>query len=339
MNNYLKKSSLVLIIFYLPFMLGCVSKPVIVGGIHVSPNILDLGNVSEEQPIEGVFKIVNNSGKAVNINNIVLSCGCSDLILNEKTIPANGSVEAKLIVEAKGGCGQDMFEAKIITDNPITPAVKLILIANIIAKHPDGAILINLGSFDHGAKIDQTFETLPGKIKSVVVQDVQYDPPTLSPKKFNITAETLEYEKVKLNINGTAPEDDVNFTIIVTLKAEGALWETARIRFSGNIYQYIHLPFGVYLGFLKNGESTVKKVDFTCPAEFLTKNQIDKIIIKDQLPEILQVKLIKTPQPHLEFNLKHSGKVETFSQDMKIEVYMSNGKKYLLSTNVAARFL
>jgi hypothetical protein len=340
LNNYSKIFLLLLITACcLVFVFGCVGRQVPVGGVYVLPNTLDLGNVGDGQPIEGVFKIVNKSRKAVNIKNIVLSCGCSDLILKTKTIPANGSVEAKLIVDAKGGCGQDIFDATIFTDNPVTPAVKLILVANIITKHPDGAILIDLGSFDYGTKFAQTFVTLPGKIKSVAVLDVQYDPPALASNGFNISAETLASEKVKLDISGTAPEDNINFTVAVTLKAEGALWETARVRFRGSIYQYIQLPVGVYLGFLENGKTSVKKVDFICPAEFLKKNQISKIIIKDKIPEILQVKLVKTPQPHLEFSLKHSGKIETFSQNMKIEIHTVNGKKYLLSTNVAARFL
>jgi hypothetical protein len=173
----------------------------------------------------------------------------------------------------------------------------------------------------------------------VSVADVKYSPPSLSKSKIEISAVTVANEKVKIDIRGKAPVQVGVFSIDITLKAEGALWHNANVRLNGVVRQEVSIPDITYLGFLTSSNSSDKDVDFLCPADFLANNPIDKIVVLNGLPDILNVKLVRDPLPHLQFSLKHTGEVRTFSHDVEIEVYFLNGKKYLLSTNVTARLL
>jgi LEA14-like dessication related protein len=124
---------------------GCNGRSV-PGGVYATPSVLDLGTVTDKESIEGQFKIVNTNDVPVNIQNVKLFCGCSDLVLSGKIIPANGSVDARLLVDVNGKYGHNMFEAEVFTDEPTVHMVKLQLLANINVKQLGGSIFFDLGN-------------------------------------------------------------------------------------------------------------------------------------------------------------------------------------------------
>ncbi|MDR2346206.1 MAG: DUF1573 domain-containing protein [Planctomycetaceae bacterium] len=322
------------------FFVSCNSSQSInPGGVYVTPTILDLGDTIDKESIEGNFKIVNATDKPVSIINVNLFCGCSDLILSDKTILANSFVDAKLAVDVKDRYGHNMFEAEVFTDELTTPIIKFRLIANIITKHLEGTIPFDLGKFESGDKIDLSFTTLPGKVKSVSVENIRCTPQLFSDSKIEISAKPTLEDNVKIDVKGTIPVYEGNFYIDVDLKSEEAFWNNAHLRFSGNVHKSISVPATVYLGFLDKGNSSETEVNFICQSDFFQKNQIDRIVILSQLPENLTVTLVKKTRPSLLFSIQHSEETKTFSRDIEIEIYLSNGKIYLLTTNVAARFL
>jgi hypothetical protein len=105
------------------FTAGCDGNvsPAIPGGLYATPAVCDLGTVVDTDTITGDFKIVNTSHRTVNIRKVKLACGCADLRLSKKTIPANGFIDAKLIVALEGKYGPTVFEALVLTNDAAVP--------------------------------------------------------------------------------------------------------------------------------------------------------------------------------------------------------------------------
>jgi hypothetical protein len=342
MNHYLffnKKIWFLTWILLLGQFLGCHTDSSIPEGIYASPAVCDLGVVIDKEEITGDFKIINMNKKSVNICGTKLSCGCSNLVLSNETIPPGGNVGVKITTTLQGRYGPNLFDALIFTDDPTSPVIQLQLRANIAKKELDGTVMLNLGLLAPSETINQSFSILPGKIHSITVKDVQYDFTLPHESTIKISAVAVNSEGVELKVEGVAPAQNGEFSIRAKLKAEGTDWNEAKIILQGRVLPEISIPKTVTLGFLEPNKTTIKKIDFISLPNFFSKNSIDKIVIVNNIPKILDIKLVNSPHPQLQFTLNHTGKSGTFAQNVEMEIFMSNKKKYQFSFNVTARFL
>jgi hypothetical protein len=339
--RYFQKCFFTLIcVGFLLLAVGCSdATPVMPGGLYATPGICDLGIVVDADTITGEFKIVNTTHKTVNVREIKLSCGCADLRLSKESIPANGFVDAKLVVTLEGKYGPTVFEAMVFTNDATVPIIPLRLSANIAAKKLDGTIILNLGLLSPEANINQSFTTLPGKVKAIAVEGVRYSPSFPATPKFDISAVPTPNQDVRLNIKGVAPPQNGEFSIDLNLVGDGADWGKAHILLQGIVRPEISIPPAVSMGFIEPSQSNKTVVRVTGVADFLSKNTIDKMIVTSSLSKNLSVRFINAPSVQLEFALQHSGNAGSFFEVVELEFTLSSGKKVQLSTNVSARFL
>ena len=289
--------------------------------------------------IAGNFKIVNTSDKAVNILETRLSCGCADINLSEEVIPANDFIEIKLTVALEGKYGPNAFEALLFTDDPAVPIIPLRFIANIVVKNLDGTVMLNLGLFSPEEQIDRSFTILPGKVNAISVTDILYSSLFSAAPSLAISAIHSINQDVQLSVVGIAPSKCGEFSIELSLVGEGADWGEARVHIKGTVQPEISIPASVSIGFIEPGQSSKTVVKIAGLADFFSKHSIEKMIVTNQLPELLDVRFVDSPTPQLEFSLHHSGNAGSFSEVVEMEFIFSNERKSQLSTSIVARFL
>ncbi|MDR1963168.1 MAG: DUF1573 domain-containing protein, partial [Planctomycetaceae bacterium] len=302
MNHYLfynKKILFLTWIFLLCQFLGCHTDTSIPEGIYASPAVCDLGVVIDKEEITGDFKIINMNKKSVNIRSTKLSCGCSNLVLSNEVIPTGGNVDVKITTTLQGRYGPNLFDALIFTDDPANPVIQLQLRANIAKKKLDGTVMLNLGLLAPCEKINQSFSILPGAIHSITVKNVQYDFTLPRESAIKISAVVVDSEGVKLKVEGGAPAQNGEFSINADLKAEGADWNEAKVILQGRVHPEISIPTTITLGFVEPNKTTIKKIDFITLPDFFSKNSIDKIVIVNDIPKILDIKLVNSPHQQL----------------------------------------
>lgn len=318
---------------------GCGMPHHIPEGVYAAPAVCDLGTVTDTETIVGEFKIVNTSTHTVNIRSVKLSCGCSDFSLIRNAVPANDFVAGKLTVVLKGKYGPSVFEALVLTDDPTTPAIQLLLKANVAVKELDGTTSLNLGLFHPEDHFEQAFTILPGRIQSVAV--VSVTPSTSDITNIDVSATPLQSsdnQAVQLTVRGIVPSQTGEFFVDMKLVADGADWGEAPVRIQGTVKPAITIPNAIFVGFVEPEQSQRIVVDVVWLG-LSSQYVVDKMTVVNEVPDGLCVRYVNTPKPQLEISLRHPGVAGSFSQTLEMDFWFSSGKINRLSTNVIARFL
>jgi hypothetical protein len=190
--------------------------------------------------------------------------------------------------------------------------------------------------------------TSSGKIVSQKMNDGK-----LFPKEIFFEGRATNFENTQqtiMSILSTDKPDNKLFTetsfkdlgrdyVSVTVLPNQKTVSEEKVILQGRVHPEISIPKTVPLGFLEPNKTTIKEIDFITLPNFFSKNSIDKIVIVNNIPKILDIKLVNSPHPQLQFTLNHAGKSEAFAQKVEMEIFMSNKKKYQFSFNVTARFL
>lgn len=126
----------------------------------VVPTIVhDLGRISEDATIERTVQISNPAPTEIRLARPVESCSaCVHVVddLSGVTIPPNGSIQARILVRAKGKRGQFRPWALFLTDSPRAPLLKVQFEAHVAGLWATDDVL-NFGIVGAGLEAEYTF--------------------------------------------------------------------------------------------------------------------------------------------------------------------------------------
>ncbi len=243
----------------------------------------DFGKIYKGNKIEHVFKFENQGNGTLEIKKVKPSCGCTAVVLSDKSLLPGSAGEIKATLSSKSFRGRVKKTITVLSNDPDTPTHKLTISGEIIEEISFNPQNINFGSFREDNQTD--------KVVKVSVR-------SQSGPDFKITKVTSSKPFVEVSLT---EEEDAEFTIIATLKDYHEIG-----RFSGKIFletnstkqQKTSIIFygvvegdvtinqkRVYFGTVPEGKEITKKL-------YIKLNESDIRILSTKIsPDYLSVKI------------------------------------------------
>ncbi len=108
------------------------SQPEQPGRLEIAPEFLDLGRVVEGRSIERPLVLTNRGSGPLCIHRIDRSCSCVLGWLNERTLGSGESISVPTGIQTTGKYGVTREMITIHSDDPIEPARKIAIAANVV---------------------------------------------------------------------------------------------------------------------------------------------------------------------------------------------------------------
>ncbi len=243
----------------------------------------NFGQIYKGQKVEHIFKFKNQGNDILRIKKVKPSCGCTAVILTNKTVPPGETGEIKSTFNSGTFRGSIKKSITVSSNDPNTPNHRLTISGQILEDISINPVNINFGSIFLDKETDKTVTVT---IKSQTEPDFKINKITSSKPYINASI---------------AEEKDGEYIINVTLKDYHKIG-----RFSGKIYletnspkqQKANIPFfgeiagdvttypkRIYYGIVTEGREQTQKL-------FVKMNEDNIKILNIRLsPDFLSIKI------------------------------------------------
>jgi len=322
------------------FLMGCDASQNPPAGIYVAPSVLDFGLAADESYVEGEFQLVNTTQHPVQIVNTEVSCGCTEIDLSERVIPAGGAISLRLRADIRGRYGPQVFDALLVTDNRSTPAIRARLSGRVITTKVAGKIVRDLGAYLPGARINDTIQIPKGGASTIKVLNIsRVAGGSLSAKMASDLGDFWE-----CRISGLAPLSKGGFTASITLVADDESdWKQQTLLVRAIVRSRWKYKRQCYLGFVPPGGSAKKSIrigDQFAGTPVSRKNPVvsAKIVSVDGLIEA-DAYLGEMGTVSLDVELKASDTPGPVTEKIVVALVTSDLQEHLLEFEIFSRIL
>jgi len=171
---------------------------------------VDLGKVSDGEPLHHVFKFTNQGGSTLEIREIQASCGCMSTLLTAKTLAPgqSGQLDVKVVTSDVTAASRSLSQAvsllktvTVTTNDRKQPSVIVVVKAVIVPEIAVSESRIFFGSHPQGEEI----------VKEVVVE--------ITPEKpIKLIGATSTEDSVTARLEPIPDSGDKKIKVIATLK-------------------------------------------------------------------------------------------------------------------------
>lgn len=151
--------------------------------IAVSSETFDFGDIKPGEIVKHNFTIANNGDDILRIENVITSCGCTAAELTKRELKPGESVPLGVEFNSTGRSGQQVKYISVMTNDKITPQVRLTIKGNIISAEDKNApkgpqITFNslqhdFGIVEEGKKLPHTFRYKNTGDQELIISDVR----------------------------------------------------------------------------------------------------------------------------------------------------------------------
>lgn len=237
---------------------GCSGKSE-TDGVYVVPQYVDIGLLeSTEEEVTAEFTIHNETDRDLVILDVFPSCTCTDVQVERKLIPPNGS--SRIVAEANvpDVAGLQEYSMTVVTDDPSYPSFELTFSAAV--KVSDGQNRdYTIGTFHPGAQVEVSVPAesfSDGQVSAVKV-------PPGSALRASLSGGGLS--PMMLELTGEMPVDvgpfDQNVTLQVSYPEESGIGSGELVvRLRGMVISRWNVPDAIYGGFRSDDEGGLVSV-------------------------------------------------------------------------------
>jgi len=120
----------------------CLAAPV----FSVDGDKFDFGEVLQGEKVPHVFTFVNSGDEVLQIDRVRSSCGCTAVLLSEKTIPPGGTGEIKANFDSSRFRGDVSKTIYVYSNDPVQPTKQLSIKGSVLEKVSVTPAQVNFGS-------------------------------------------------------------------------------------------------------------------------------------------------------------------------------------------------
>jgi hypothetical protein len=243
----------------------------------------NFGQIYKGEKVEHIYKFENQGDDTLEIKKVKLSCGCTAVILTDKTIPPGKTGEIKTTFNSGSNRGNIKKTISVLSNDPNTPNYKLTISGQIIEEINIKPVNINFGSIflDKG-----TDKTVAVTIKSQTEPDFKIN--KITPSKPFIDASIAEEKDGEYIINVTLKDYRKigRFSGKIHLETNNQKQQKAIIPFFGEIAGDVTAyPKRIYYGIVTEGKELTQKVFVKINKEGI------KVLDTKLTPDFLSIKI------------------------------------------------
>ncbi len=218
----------------------------------------NFGQIYKGQKVEHIYKFENQGDDTLEIKKVKPSCGCTAVILTNKTIPPGETGEIKTTFNSGTYRGNIKKSISVLSNDPDNPNHRLTISGQIIEEINIKPVNINFGSIflDKG-----TDKTVTVTIKSQTEPDFKIN--KITPSKPFIDASIAEEKDGEYIINVTLKDYRKigRFSGKIHLETNNQKQQKAIIPFFGEIAGDVTAyPKRIYYGIVTEGKELTQKV-------------------------------------------------------------------------------
>ncbi len=220
-------------------------------GVYVTPQHVDVGEVTNSEDIVLEFEIVNTSPQVVHILQVFPSCSCTKVELSRNKLEPMEKSTLKLALSPGKQFGKQKFTVQMRTDFASFPMLAVQIEGWFRPKRIEQGIELQVGNFWPGARVDVALPIPIGQRGEITLANVT---------RRDCTLDIVKTPSPKtLQIVGNAPETLGKFLIDLDLVGTDGDWETASVVLVGNVISRWQVPPAIYLGFSESSSRRVMK--------------------------------------------------------------------------------
>jgi hypothetical protein len=261
-----------------------------------SPNF-NFGKIFKGQKVEHVYKFENRGKDTLRIGKVKTSCGCTAVILTDKTVSPGKTGEIKATFKSGSFRGNVTKSITVVSNDPNSPTYKLTISGEIVEEISAKPRKIDFGLIYLGKKTDKTIT-----VKSTTETDFKIKKAT--PSKPFVTA-SIAGKNNEEHIIRVTLKDNLEigrFSGVIYLQTDNTRQPKIRIPFFGEIIGDITIyPKKIYYGRIIKGKETTQKV-------FVKINKDDIKILNSKIsPDYLSAKILERYEknnPHCLIEIK-----------------------------------
>lgn len=144
----------------------CFAAPV----FNVDSNKFDFGEVFQGEKVPHVFKFTNDGDEILKIDRVKSSCGCTAVLLSEKTIPPGGVGEIKANFDSSRFRGDTSKVIYVYTNDPVNATRQLYIKGKVLEK-----VLVTPAQVNFGTVAAKQQVTSRVTLKNQVAQAMKID--------------------------------------------------------------------------------------------------------------------------------------------------------------------
>ncbi len=236
---------------------GCGTSENIPSGIYATPAVHDFGSPVDTAYVEGTFQIVNSTPDSIQIINTEVSCGCTELDLEQRVIPAGEAVLLRLRANVEGRFGPQVFNAILVTDSKSTPALSVQLTGHLATTKVSGVLGYDLGSQLPNSEFNESVSVPKGTASTIRINGID------SNNNGALDAEMIQSPSGswECKISGRTPKSNGDFTATITLVADNSSdWKEQALLIKGTVKSRWIYQEQCHVGIVGPGKSAKKTI-------------------------------------------------------------------------------
>ena len=205
------RTTLCFVTFMLLFLSGSLAFAAPV--LQASEPKYDFGEVFQGEKVRHVFEFVNEGDETLKIERVRSSCGCTAVMVSEKSIPPGGKGELQANFDSARFRGSVSKTIYLYSNDPVSPVVQFYIKGKVLE-----TVVVNPAQINFGKVVAEK------PVTSTVVLRNQGEKPLTLGKPYSTAAELV----VKMPEASFAKGDEVTLELQLTPKP-------GQVRFSGYI--------------------------------------------------------------------------------------------------------
>ena len=188
--------------------------------LHVDAPVFDFGHVEQGETVTHVFRFSNRGTRALRIESVETSCGCTAAVLADDTIApgAAGSIRARF--DTGRFLGAQSKRLNVRSNDPAHPITTLILQGEVTAEVAVQPQQLYLGRLRRGSRATRTVSVLYDADTPISITGIDHDHPGLRVETEDVEADGKRGRRVHVRVADTAPLGQLRDTLTITTTSE-----------------------------------------------------------------------------------------------------------------------
>ena len=188
--------------------------------LHVDAPVFDFGRVEQGETVTHVFRFSNRGTRALRIESVETSCGCTAAVLADDTIApgAAGSIRARFDTGRFLGAQSKRLDVR--SNDPAHPTTTLVLQGEVTAEVAVRPSQLYLGRLRRGSRATRTVSVLYDADTPISITGIDHDHPGLRVETEAVEADGKRGRRVHVRVADTAPLGQLRDTLTITTTSE-----------------------------------------------------------------------------------------------------------------------
>ena len=227
--------------------------------MHVDAPVFDFGQVEQGEKITHAFRFTNQGNRALRVQSVKTSCGCTAAVVAANTIPPGEEGTIQATFDTKRFAGHKAKNVRVHTNDPLSPVTILTLEGEITTEVQVEPAQVYMGRLQRGVPTTRIVTILYDQNKPFEITQITHSNPAISVRTEDVQIDTRPGKTLQVSVAKTAALGRLNDTLTITTTSPKKPTITIPVfgRIEGDV---IVLPSQVSFGVVHQGVGKTQTV-------------------------------------------------------------------------------